>query len=395
MNAPLKAYSKLWVLYLFVFMMVLGIAENIRSVFVPMIKAELKLQDQGISGLMMVGTLGSVILQFVGGFLLNKIGYRYIYHLACLFCVLPLLFIFQLNHYYSWLFFFLVLHSGFTIFSLATNALVPRMGENAPILLNITHGCYGLGAMLSPWVAGFFTQNPSDWKNAYLWIAGLFSSLWLVLLLLGNRGYRSSAAQLVQQSISPIFILKNPFVWLFGILFGTAISAEVATSSWMVNYLVEVKKWNQEQSSLYLFIFFALFTGGRLVGGFVVQKIGELKAIKISMILSITCLTLGLVLPSPYEILLSISGCFFSVIFPSLVMILNRFFKSYQSHILGIVAAFALLIYLLFNGFIGYFNDHYSKAYSFYFMPMSMTIALICLGFVEYFMKKIKQVELS
>ncbi len=394
MNVQLKAYSKLWVFYLFVFMMVLGIAENIRSVFVPMIKAELNIKDQAISGLMMIGTLGSVIFQFVGGFLLTKIGYRYVYHLACLLCILPLLFIFQLNQYWTWLLFFFILHSGFTIFSLATNALVPRMGKHAPVLLNITHGCYGLGAMLSPWVASFFTDHPGDWKNAYLWIAGLFLSLWLMLLILGNRGYRTSSAQLNQEHISPVLIIKNPFVWLFAVLFGTAISAEVATSSWMVNYLVEVKKWNQEQSSFYLFLFFALFTSGRLVGGFVVQKIGELKAVKISMLLSISALVLGLILPSPYEILLAISGIFFSVIFPSMVIVLNGFFKKYQSHILGIVASFALLIYLLFNGFIGYFNDHYSKEYSFYLMPISMCIALICLLIVEYFIKKAKQVEL-
>ncbi len=350
----IKTYSKLWVAYLFFFMTVLGITENIRSVCTNLFKQDLQLNDQSLSGLMMVGTFGSVVLQFIGGFLIDRIGYRMIYHLSCIACALPLFLINQLNAYAHFLIFFFILHSGFTLFSLATNATVPRMGENASIILNITHGCYGLGAMFSPILTAFFLDRQWGWRQIYWSLGFVYLLLWLLFFLVARRGiqYFHSKNQTdtsTQAHASIWLFLSDPFVWLFGLLFGSAIASEVATSSWLINYLSK-EQIDQKTGAQYLLLFFALFTFGRLIGGFLVKKIGEIKSVFIAMLLSMTFLILGIQVKSEYKYLISVSGLFFSVIFPTLVMVLNAFFVQHQTHILGIVASTALMIYLCFNG---------------------------------------------
>jgi fucose permease len=392
-----KTYSKLWVAYLFFFMTILGITENIRSVCINLFKQDLQLNDQSLSGLMMVGTFGSVVFQFIGGFLIDRIGYRKIYHLSCIACALPLLLIHQLNGYAHFLIFFFILHSGFTLFSLATNATVPRMGDHASILLNITHGCYGLGAMFSPLLTDFFLARQRPWQEIYWYLSFVYLLLWFLLFLVGNRGIQYFSRDLQSDSENPKAtqnpkaslwqFLTDPFVWLFGLLFGSAIASEVATSSWLMNYLSK-ENIDQKTGSQYLLLFFGLFTFGRLIGGFWVKKIGEIKAVFFAMILSMSFLILGIQAKSEYKYLIAVSGLFFSVIFPTLVMVLNQFFHQHKAHILGIVASTALMIYLCFNGVIGYVNDHFSHTIAFYLLPCSMMIALCCFLVVVYHLKQ-------
>jgi fucose permease len=383
-SAPLSPHERRWVAYCFAFMLIIGVTENLRSALMPLIKAHLGVSDQGLSGLIMMGTAGSVLFQLFSGPLIARFGHLRLYHASCLVCVTVLLSAPTLKSYAAWLIFFLTLHSGFTLFSLATNTLIPRLGARAAVLLNLTHGCYGLGAMLSPLAAEHLLARTQDWRDPYTTLAACFGLLWIALTALTPRGVPAVARDLRSaERPSLLSLAADPAVRRFGLLFGAAISAEVATSSWMVQHLYDVAHTDRAEGARYLSAFFALFTLGRLLGGPLVRRLGERRAIRLALSAAALCLTCAALSPARLTLALPLSGLCFSVVFPSLVILLNASFERHQAHILGVVASSAFTLYLLFNGLIGLVNDLISPRYPYALIVASLLIALATLSRVH------------
>ena len=95
------------------------------------------------------------------------------------------------------------------------------------------------------------------------------------------------------------------------------VAAEISIASWMVDFLRKEKGLSLELSSLFLSLYFAFMTGGRLLGSFFVTRIGYFRVMIIAVILSILTLAGGIFLDNSLAILLSITGFFYSIIFPT------------------------------------------------------------------------------
>jgi len=333
----------------------------------------------------MTGTAGSVLFQLFSGPLLARHGHLRLYHASCLLCVAALLTAPALGAYAAWLAFFLALHSGFTLFSLTTNTLIPRLGARAAVLLNVTHGCYGLGAMLSPLAAERLLASAPDWRGAYAALAAGFALLWLALAALSLGGVPDAARrpEAAEPRVALRALAADPQVRRFALLFGAAISAEVATSSWLVQHLHDVARVDRAAGARLLSAFFALFTLGRLAGGPLVRRLGDLRALRLALSAAALCLTCVALSPARFLAALPLSGLCFSIVFPTLVLTLNASFARHQAHVLGVVASAAFTLFLLFNGLIGLVNDHVSPRYPYALIVGALAVALWCLSRVS------------
>ena len=148
-------------------------------------------------------------------------------------------------------------------------------------------------------------------------------------------------------------------VWILGIALGMAVVLELGTSNWFVNYLSEVYKMNADKSSFYMSLFYITFVFGRLFGGFIAEKIGYFKLIISFLVISLFLYSTSLILREKGAILISLSGFFISVIFPTTIAIVLKRFTKDVGAVMSFVITMSALINMIFNWIIGKVNDLY------------------------------------
>ena len=177
--------------------------------------------------------------------------------------------------------------------------------------------------------------------------------------------------------ISILNVLKNKVVFFYVFALGFYVFAEVATTSWLVNYIKDNYKYDSSKSAFYSVMFLVIFSIGRLVGGFVVEKLGSLKTIMGSLIIAVSLFTLGLVIGEKGLIVISSSGFFFAITFPTLVLTISKVFKQNTSYITGVIVTLTSSVNMILNLVIGKLNDKIGTYFAFYMIPISLIISII------------------
>ena len=81
--------------------------------------------------------------------------------------------------------------------------------------------------------------------------------------------------------------------------------------------------------------------------------------------------------PQASSYLITLSGLFFALVFPSMVMILSARFQEHRAHVLGLVTSGGLLIFMLTNAAIGVFCEQLSVRYSYLIMVLCVGVGLL------------------
>jgi len=145
----------------------------------------------------------------------------------------------------------------------------------------------------------------------------------------------------------------------------------------LVNYIKDNYKYDSSKSAFYSVMFLVIFSIGRLVGGFVVEKLGSLKTIMGSLIIAVSLFTLGLVIGEKGLIVISSSGFFFAITFPTLVLTISKVFKQNTSYITGVIVTLTSSVNMILNLVIGKLNDKIGTYFAFYMIPISLIISII------------------
>jgi fucose permease len=106
-----------------------------------------------------------------------------------------------------------------------------------------------------------------------------------------------------------------------------------------VAYLQDVRGVSVESSNQALAFFFGMLMVGRLLGGFVVHRLGYLRSVLTATLLAVLSLTLGIF--TDYHILIPLTGFFFSIIFPTLTAAVSDAQHENLNTILGVLFAFS------------------------------------------------------
>ena len=130
-------------------------------------------------------------------------------------------------------------------------------------------------------------------------------------------------------------MLKNKKVWLIVATLGFCTVAELGMANWLVNFLQEVRGMGVEQSSSYMTFFFAAFMLGRLVGGYIAEKIGYIRIIMYFAIISMVLFVSGMFLDNSFAFLFSCIGFFVSIMFPTMMSVIMKEFPNGTSSIMG------------------------------------------------------------
>ncbi len=148
------------------------------------------------------------------------------------------------------------------------NTVVALDGESR--LMNLLHGCYGIGAACGPLVVTLTLVATSTWRPAYIVLMVLEAVMAVTWVVMRNRFPRLPAV--TDEPASPTAptdrALRGMLVLSFGVFFFAA-ALESTTASWAASYLRGPVGLSAVWAGLAVFVFETGLTLGRLVAAWV------------------------------------------------------------------------------------------------------------------------------
>ncbi len=190
------------------------------------------------------------------------------------------------------------------------------------------HGCYGLGATISPLIAtSMITKYHLGWWKFFY----LMTALLVVELVFGatvfwaetGRKYRSDTRdEEGEQTGMTRMALKRRTTWILAAFLTIYMGAEVSIGGWIVTFMTNVRKGSPFSSGLTATGFWLGLTVGRVTLGFATPRIGEKLAISIYAVVAIGLQFIFWLVPQFYvsAVAIALVGYFIGPFFPSAVI---------------------------------------------------------------------------
>jgi fucose permease len=376
-NSIKNKKSILPIIFIFIMMILAAAAENVRGIFIPLFKNNFSLNDTEIGLMLTVSSMGYLIFTYIGGVLCEKIGQKNVFIAGFMAMIFSLVGLWASKSYFMLLFFMFMMNIGLSLISIAINTIIPVLFISfQAILMNLTHFCYGLGSTVVQRISGVLLFNGVGWRNIYLAEAGLFLLVFLFFLPIKiPNTHKSNAENTEATKNSDLF--KNKLVYFYMLGLGFYVFAEMGTASWLVNFIEKTYAFDKSRSSFYLALFFGLLTVGRLVGGFIAERVGYLRLVLISLSAAAVLFFAGISIGEAGLIIISMSGLFFSVTFPTVLVTISKVFKGHGAYATGIIVTASSSLNMILNMLMGYLNDNIGVYTSFYLIPAGLTVSFL------------------
>lgn len=235
------------------------------------------------------------------------------------------------------------------------------------------HCFWGVGTIVSPYVMSWALLH-STWNSGYRIVSGIQFVIAIILVLtlaVWKVNQTSDDEQEENEVIGIKGVLKIKGVSYLLLGFFAYCAGESTTMLWASSYLVEARDISKELASAFGSLFFIGITAGRFVSGFISEKFGDRKMIKIG-----TCIIMVgiffVLLPVKSDIIslvgLVIIGFGCAPIYPSIIHSTPYNFGSKNSQaIIGIQMASAYLGSTFIPPLFGLIANHISiKLFPFY-----------------------------
>jgi MFS transporter, FHS family, glucose/mannose:H+ symporter len=337
-NQPLKTTIFLVTAACFLSFFVFGFTDNLKGPTLPSMIHELNI-DYGTSGNIFFGEyFGFVITSLIAGILADRFGLKVILILAGGLLAAGVA-------GYSTFSNTMILTAS--LFSVGLGLGAIELGANATIVqihtkktglyLNLMAVLHGLASLIAPLFAGWLLGLNISWRTIYRWDIPLIALFVLLLLFLQFPKAQEQNNSIDFKNI-PNFAFKGILPWFYAAI-AFYVAAEIGVGSWLVTFLQETRGQSILASNQNLSLFFGLLTLGRLVGGFIVHRLGYLRSILFASIGSLACILLGTF--TNFSVFFPITGFFFSIIFPTFTAAVSENLKENTNTILGVLFTFA------------------------------------------------------
>ncbi|NBD31615.1 MAG: MFS transporter [Cyanobacteria bacterium] len=182
----------------------------------------------------------------------------------------------------------LLLGFGAAILEAALNAHLAKF-PNKTALLNYLHAFYGVGALLSPFMASQLLAAKFSWNAIYLVLGAI-----TLLLLISIRGIftkvdsgqgATESNTVTSSQESP---LKYRFVWLFAFFLLFYAGTEISLGHWSYSFLTEYRHENTELAGWLVSGYWLGLTVGRVAIAPLAHKLGS-KGIINTCLIGVVC----------------------------------------------------------------------------------------------------------
>lgn len=273
---------------------------------------------------------------------------------------------------------FIAIGAANAVVALIINTTIPYLKVKHPAwLMNFVHFLYGFGSTLTVIVTGHLLSIDWHFKTIYLFLLAIYIILLLVSLRVALP--QSHNANMTKQKLSKRHM---QLIMYFSLALGLYITAEIQTATWLVSYLMQDFKLIENQASVYMMMFFLTLSLGRLFGGLIAQRIGYLKAVGISIALALIAYVIGLQTGQQGANLIGLSGLFFAICFPTIVLSFKDYFDGVLNRASGIIFFLSAGINMFANPLLGKLAEQYSVRTAVQTIPFALLLSLLTLIFI-------------
>lgn len=187
----------------------------------------------------------------------------------------------------------------------------------------IYHASWGIGGMVSPLLITLLLNLKRDYHEIFL--IHIVLIILLLFFIINSKGLSNQKYESFNYG-KVLSVIKKPIVYIGIICAALYAATEVGSFTWSLNMSTNGYKLSQISGGYILSLFWFMFTAGRVVADTLSNKIGAIRFITISTVISSIVLILWLSGISPY--LFPILGFTFGPIFPVIHKYVNSHLKA-------------------------------------------------------------------
>jgi fucose permease len=374
----------------FIVMFIMAVTESIRGVLIPSFKIEFGVSNTQIGTMVLLATLAYVVGTYLAGKLSRVMNQKQIVLIGMFISGLGFLGTSFAVVFWHLVLGYFVLTIGIGFVILGLNTIVPAIKVvYIGVIINTLHFFYGFGATVTQRVGGYLISNGVSWRQIF-WAFAVLYVIGIVIYSFIDLPKKVKE----EKHLEVIHQYEKPLIILFCIGLGFYIAAEIQTLNWFVNYLNEFYQYTENEASRYAALFFGMLAAGRLFGGYILEKIGYLKGILIALVLGLTSYSIGLINEQTL-IMVSISGLFCSIVYPTSMLVIQRVFEHNAIRIVSIVSMAGSSVNMISGYLIGYLNDSVGVRTAYFLIPVYILLSLICFIAITIEMKRVEKHRLE
>lgn len=359
---------------------IMALFESSRGNFIPFFIDEFKINNSTIGLILALNTVGCTIGSFLGGHLCERAGHKLVFVLGtAVSSIAVFMSPFISNIVFLGMFYF-IFGIGRSLLSISIDSMIPTLSVGFEvILMNLTHFMYGLGSFSGQSISGKLLSIGLTWRSIYSY-AGIFFAVSVIFTLFMKMPNMNVIKD--KSSVEKDFY-RNPVLFLFVMALSFCMVSENILNTWFINYIRTTYSYNPSEASKYASLFFFLFAAGRLLGGFIINRLGDMRGLKVFMILGAVCVGTGLCLKESGLYLVSMSGFFLSIGFPTLMVTISKTFTKSASLAIGFTTTMGNIVFIVLFYLVGVFNDLVGTYAAFFTAPLSLAACFIMLTLIS------------
>ena len=247
------------------------------------------------------------------------------------------------------------------------------------------HAFWGIGVTISPYIMSFCLSRNYGWQSGYLTV-GLIQSIFVLFLFITLPVWKKHNIDINEKEDTTNVLSINQALKLKGakaifLSFFLYCAFEATAGLWATSYLVEYKEVDYTLAAKFCSLFYLGLTVGRIINGFIANRLGDKKMIRIGSIIMLFG-TLLILLPIKISIFsligLVIIGLGCAPIYPSIIHSTpDNFGKENSQSLVGIQMASAYIGSTFIPPIFGFIAQHINISLYPIFLLMLVTILLI------------------
>lgn len=274
-----------------------AIATSMLGVAWPSIRDTFSVPLDALGALLFMGMLGSLLASWLNGRLITQFGLGTELLISWLLATTGLLG-YALAPSWPWLLVSgLLVGMGSGLIDAGLNTYFAT--QHGAQQMNWLHASFGIGATIGPLVMGRILHVGYAWQSGY-WLIGTVYFLMVLVTGLTWRAWQadgeiSVAEEPQQQRMHNGRTLRLPVVWMGLWVFFLYVGIEMTAGQWSYTLFTESRQVTEAAASVWVSIYWGSLTVGRMLMGVIVPRLGNGRALRISMVgVLVGCLLLWL-----------------------------------------------------------------------------------------------------
>jgi fucose permease len=363
----------------FLFMCLFAVPDSTRGVFLPFIKAQYQVTDTQLGLISSLASLSFLIAMLSAAIIAERKGYRFLIRMGFSIQILSIVLLRFASSFTMVLAFYTFLSIGCALVLYAINTIIPQLPiANHAYYMNWTHCMYGIVASTCTVVFGWVLGTGVYWKTPYYAIA-----LLLVVGILVNQKSEYPEITISKGVKKGPGLLRQPIIYAYIVIFGFFVSAEAGLISWSIYYYHQAYQMDTGIASLLAAGFLINVSIGRIIGSRFLERFNHFHMVQVTQIIVIIMVTAGLLLGKNGVWLLPLSGLFFSINYPTMLVTISYKIKNQTQRAVGLITGLSGSIVFVMHLTLGRISDSFGIQVAMFVIPFSLAICLSVFTLVQ------------